>query len=301
MSPIRIRDYMVRHENTSTPERYFAKIDVSSIHHVVTDESAANLPEAEQSAAINKNLDRSESAVRPVFVGARRPKPFPKEALTISPIGRKDSLKTVISMGVQDEEANDNAAMISMASAMEISSILEESNKMCSNVSDNSFELSKPKAVQSPNIVSEHNKTEDIHDKTGERSVMDTFDLQKSSIFKADDSSIWLNETENIPIVVHAEVEIHRTNDTPIIDTISVSSTSTTTTLSTSSASMTTANQAKHSVKPRVGFDASNSIHELSVVSQQNESSQKLVMKGGKWRRTVFESRKNKVTQCKSN
>ncbi len=57
------------------------------------------------------------------------------------------------------------------------------------------------------------------------------------------------------------------------------------------------ADKPKLSDKPRVVFYAEDSIHELSNVTEHNnESSLGLQLKGGKWRRTIYEIRKNKVT-----
>lgn len=52
----------------------------------------------------------------------------------------------------------------------------------------------------------------------------------------------------------------------------------------------------KMSNKPRVLFVVEDSIHELSNVTEYSEASQRIQMKGGKWRRTIFEIRKTKVT-----
>lgn len=57
--------------------------------------------------------------------------------------------------------------------------------------------------------------------------------------------------------------------------------------------------------KTRVGFGAPNLIHNFSAISHAEDDSKsrisnnKLKIKGGKWRRTIFEMRKNKVTLCK--
>lgn len=293
MPRFRVSDYLLSQIKTSTPQKFFSKFDVSSIHHVATDESASNLPEDGESnhTDVNKKvLDKSESK-RPKFVGTRRQKAILKEPLAISSIGHKP-------MQEIDNEIVDDAAAISIVSAMDMSSIaewhaIEDNEKMCTIVSDDSFSLAKPKTAKANASESKQNKTDDIHDKTDECVSMNSFD------FKRNDSSSSIDDsTTKHRITVNVEVHAEHA----AIETISVSSTSTTTTLSTvSSPVIAKVNPTKLSVKPRVGFDASNSIYELSAISQQNESSLKLVMKGGKWRRTVFESRKNKVTQCKFN
>lgn len=295
-SPIIIDNYKIRHTNTSTPQRFFAAFDVSSIHHAITDESAAQVVETEKSNHTETNTNEPYE-LQPTVVAKRRTnrvltgQSFGVES-PISPIERKQSLKS-------DDKIVDDAAAAaaSIISVIDISSIAEwhdnvEMDK--TTASNDTFALTKPRTSK---IVTEekHNKTDDKPNKTEVCSLMDSFEMAVSR--KSNDSSSWLDSANNQPITI--SVEVHQKDDT--IEMISVSSTSTTTTVSSSSAPITTANEAKLSMKPRVGFDASNSIHELSVLSKHNESSQKLVMKGGKWRRTIFESRKNKVTQCKFN
>lgn len=52
----------------------------------------------------------------------------------------------------------------------------------------------------------------------------------------------------------------------------------------------------------KVGFGDKDSIHEMSIdlhSSTSSESNHKIVIKGGKWRRTIYDIRKAKVTNCK--
>lgn len=302
VSPIRICDFMlpnksIRHTNTSTPTRFFAKCNVSRIDSIHTDDSAANLNEINESNAHKNDRSDSDSFVRPKYVGMRRPKPTSTKPLTIE---QRPTQKT---------NNVDDTSPISIVSAMDMSSIAEwkeneENDKMCTTLSDDSFEIAKPKSANISDIVDSFGmikdnqmKTDGKQNKTEESSLMNSsFELSKQNDPRGHDNSSLVDTTaDRQPITV--TVDVHPRD--PTIETISVSSTSITTTLSTSSPTKTIANQPKIIIKPCVGFDASNSIHELSIDSQHNATSQKLVMKGGKWRRTVFESRKNKVTQCK--
>lgn len=89
------------------------------------------------------------------------------------------------------------------------------------------------------------------------------------------------------------------------IDNISISSVSFNATpkpsknVSTTTATVPSANRLTKA-KTKVGFDTSYMIHEESL-SAGNTSYEhaKIVLKGGKWRRTIFEIRKNKISQCK--
>lgn len=289
-SPLIIKNYEIRHKNTSTPQKFFANLDISSIHHAITDESVVNLVETEKSNHTETNAHQ----VQPAFVAKRKINrvltgQLSRDELPFSPIERKQSIKT-------DDKIVDDAAA-SIISVMDISSIAEWHDNMemdKTTESNDSFALPKPRTSEMA-TEEKHNKTDNIPNKTEVCSLMDSFEIPVSP--KSNSSSSSLDSASNQPITV--SVEVHQ--EDAAIETISVSSTSITTTLSSSSAPITTANEAKLSIKPHVGFDASNSIYELSMLSKHNESSQKLVMKGGKWRRTVFESRKNKVTQCKSN
>lgn len=53
--------------------------------------------------------------------------------------------------------------------------------------------------------------------------------------------------------------------------------------------------------KTKVGFNTSCLVHEKSTSSENTSSNEneKIVMKGGKWRRTIVEIRKHKSSQCK--
>lgn len=58
----------------------------------------------------------------------------------------------------------------------------------------------------------------------------------------------------------------------------------------------------KISLRLRVGFDDLNSVHELSnnlQLPKASNDSPKIVIKGGKWRRTIYDIRKSKLTNCK--
>lgn len=49
----------------------------------------------------------------------------------------------------------------------------------------------------------------------------------------------------------------------------------------------------RNTVKAKVGFNTSN------IDESEKDESKRIVIKGGKWRRTIFEIRKNKKTLCK--
>lgn len=284
VSPIGKYLERLRRTHTSTPERFFAEVDISSIPVMETDESFTNSVKTSDL----KTIDKSATQFRPVFVATRRGKQL---AFTLSEEKDLENEKII------DKTANDkdDEAVISIISAMDMSSIAEwhkdDGNVATSQINDNA------------SISYSYNQTEDNHEKTEENNTIDSFEMIEANVpervSRCDSTSMFHNITEN-PITV--SVEVHHANTSAeaiLVSSATSTSTSTLMTISTTSSPISTVNQAKVSLKPRVGFDASNSIHQLSVMSEQNESSQKLVMKSGKWRRTIFEARRNKVTQCK--
>lgn len=119
-----------------------------------------------------------------------------------------------------------------------------------------------------------------------------------------DISSVWdgtIGMVENNQVEVVAEIHWNHISS----DAISVSSTSssqTTTSIKpTLCAFIPNKDKPENSINgptTKVFFDNSNSIHELSTNSQGDEQIGRIVIKGGKWRRTIFELRKNKITEC---
>lgn len=277
---------------TSTPQRLWCGANLSSIHYVETNNSTTNVPN-QDSFHITKNdtnkPKRSESFKQPAFVAtrARRPQPVAGKHLAFEQSQAKET----------DDEIVDDAAMVSSVniSAMDISSIMEvnedneESDGESMAASNDSFEITKNKTNSS--VPESSKQTEDKHESSIEDNKDDSFDLAQPKPIDTNDSSIWLDQSVNKP-TMQVSVQVHQCDVST--EVISVSSTSTTTSVTNS-----IVNQPKLSDKPRVGFDTTTSIHELSVASRQNEPSQKLVMKSGKWRRTVFEARRNKTSQCK--
>lgn len=57
--------------------------------------------------------------------------------------------------------------------------------------------------------------------------------------------------------------------------------------------------KSKKQERPRVGFNVVDSIHEFQVPSKVLVPIQNIHIKGGKWRRTVFELRKSRTVECK--
>lgn len=75
----------------------------------------------------------------------------------------------------------------------------------------------------------------------------------------------------------------------------SVSETSTAATISSNAISeVPNESRPKRSTKPRVGFEANESKHD-----QSSNRREKICLKGGKWRRTIFDLRKTRGTACK--
>lgn len=295
------------HLETSTPTRSCggplptALADISQIDRVGSKESASNVLKSQVQMQTRANKPKSiqppistNPLQQPLFVALRRrPRPDHGKQLHFSTEGKQSE----DNIGVTDSK---ELSVISIAHSLDMSNIIDNRvEEESAFVIQDSFKVSAINDDSILNLSDSHiqNQVADVNSK-----ISDSVSLQaspkKSRITKstANLSPIWIDQTQ--PIEVNTEVE-----------TISVSSTSTSTstatTLSTTSASITTtsvttANQPKESIRPKVGFDASNSIHELSMVSQRNEPSQKIVIKGGKWRRTVYEMRKNKITQCRS-
>lgn len=262
---------------TSTPCPEFYTDNLSSIHSATVDESAANIPNKETLEQMQNELNEPKmfkSIKQPVFVATRRPKMLVGKRLTMESC-------SITQTGDVDDVAT--VSVFDIVSAMDMSSILIDNENSVQNdaqdddksmsASSNSFEITKPET-----------KTE--------ASKTDSIEMTSPKTVETNESSIWLNHSDDKqPTEFNASA--HQ-NDV-LADAISVLSTSTT---SMAAVTKSIANQPKLSSRPRVGFDASNSIYELSVLSQPHESIHKLVMKSGKWRRTIFEARRNRTTHC---
>lgn len=107
-----------------------------------------------------------------------------------------------------------------------------------------------------------------------------------------DESSSKLANQSLEPVSIECKKISNQSND------ISVSSTSCKFTSTSTTVAPIVIQQPKFSSKPRVGFDINESIHESSLKPLE-VSIAKTKIKGGKWRRTIFEIRKNKLTKCK--
>lgn len=303
---------------TSTPTRPFgaavpsALMDISGIHNGVEElatnavESHGQIQEKPINSRNNKPANSHVLAEEPIFVATRRrPRPVKGHKLTFSAEEQeKENLQE--NDDNENENANDVMSIISIAS-QDISNTIE--SKQYKYEDKTHIEMQKMLRIDDDSVVNlsdTQNLNEFIEKRTNENCrPIDSFEIpqQNSSTASVSDrGSKLVHRIHKIETIA----EEHE-----VIDTISVSSTSTghtsiSTTISTTSASnmttsvLTTANQPKESDKPKVGFDATNSIHELSLIPEPNVSSQKIVIKGGKWRRTIFEMRKNKLTQCKT-
>lgn len=280
-----VPNHVIVPAQTSTPKRYFATVDISSICACGTDESAPIEPSS-TSTNVTQN-DKLDHSIQQQNIAYRKPKL--KMIDECSALQQHEKEKTI-----HDEIVND-LTMNSIASAMDMSSIAEwnesvVNEKKSTTESSDSFEISKSKLVINSTIDSfllTENKTEENIDKNESQPNRLKTILTNNSLIVIDHSMAEQPISENN--------QTHQNNVS--MEPISLSSTSISTTLSTNSTTISTVNIPKLSVVPKVGW--SNSVHELSAMSQQNESSQKLVMKGGKWRRTIFEARRNKITQCK--
>lgn len=119
----------------------------------------------------------------------------------------------------------------------------------------------------------------------------------KEAQSKEESSSKLVNQTLEVePVSIECQKITNQSNVISVSST-SCEFTSTSTTVSNTVAQIVT-QQPKLSSKPRVGFDINESIHELSLKPLE-VSIAKTKIKGGKWRRTIFEIRKNKLTKCK--
>lgn len=300
---------------TSTPARPCgaavpsALMDISGIHNGVEElatnavESHGQIQEKPINSSANQPANSHESAEKPIFVATRRrPRLVKGHKLTFS---AEEQEKENLQDNDDNENANDLMSIISIAS-QDISNMVE--SKQCKYEEKTHIEMQKLLRIDDDSVVDlsdTQNINEDTEKWTNENCrTIDSFEIlqQNSSTASVSDCGSKL---------VHRIYKIETiAEEQEAIDTISVSSTSTghtsiSTTISTTSASnmttsLVTANQPKESIKPKVGFDATNSIHELSSISEAHVSSQKIVIKGGKWRRTIFEMRKNKLTQCKT-
>lgn len=305
MSPIdkylKIKELTPKFTQTSTPARFFSEANLSSIH----DGSAIELPEIEKPDVEKPDAEKSDvekldiekpntsnadttkpSFIQPTaYVARRRPKPKPGKQLTFSSIEQTHIEKT------HDEI---------VVGEMDISSIRceHDENEMLNDAEENGeIDNYDVEIITSSNYsnISHNNKTEENIEKTENSKQLISNQLpntNRSARVMANDSLSWSASSVEKQPQTHSIKDASK--EVSIEAVISVSSAS-----STNSPSTSVASQPKVSVKPRVGFDISNSIHELSIASQQNVSSQKIVMKGGKWRRTIFEARRNNITQCK--
>lgn len=258
---------------TSTPCRLINLGYISSIHYSDTDESLANIPDTEKIEQSTNGMigpKISEPIKQPAFVATRRPKTLLAKRLMMD-------TKT-------DDEIVDDVATVSLVnSAMEMSSILGDNENNVKNDAENG-DKAMTASTNCFEITNQELKTEE--------NKADSIDMAPPKA-GANESHIWLNHSDDKQ-PTEADASSHQID--AFGDVISVSSSSTA--CSMAAATNSIANAPKLSTRPKVGFDVSNSIYELSVASQQHESSQKLVMKSGKWRRTIFEARRNKITQC---
>lgn len=105
------------------------------------------------------------------------------------------------------------------------------------------------------------------------------------------------SEFESLQIIndTNATIDSTSSSKNERFDTISVSSSSGYD--KNGSIKLLSANASDTNDKTRVGFNTSNLIREIDDGSLLG-SNTKVVMKGGKWRRTIFEIRKNKMTAC---
>lgn len=295
---------------TSTPARLFSAavpvelVDISGIDNTDTEELALKTIDAHdqmQMDANNQNKRQSKNDSKPPAHVATRRRLIPDQGKQLVFSVEEEHQSEHI--GVENVE---DMSVINIINSFDMHGIddcnenvtIEEDPVI---ISHDSNMVSKAKEESILNISDVHSQNEDGVQKIDRSSIStDSFAIiQQNGTLPTvvNDSSIWIDRTQANQVIA----EIHHSP----IDTISVSSasnepTSASTTLSTTSARIaTTANNQKQSIRPKVGFDDSNSIHELSEMSQQHELSQKIVIKGGKWRRTIFEFRKNKVTQCK--
>lgn len=294
---------------TSTPAKQFSAavpvelVDISCIDNADAEELALKAIDAHdqmQTDANNQNKSQPKNDPKPPVHVATRRRLIPDQGKQL--VFSVEEEHHTEHIGVENVE---EMSVISLINSFDMHSIddFNENGAVDEDpviISHDSNMVSKTKDESILNISDVHSQNEDAVQKIDRGSIStDSFAIiQQYGTLPTvvNDSSIWIDRTQAIQVIA----EIHHSP----IDTISVSSASneptSASTLSTTSAPITTtAINQKQSIRPKVGFDDSNSIHELSEMSQRHELSQKIVIKGGKWRRTIFEFRKNKVTQCK--
>lgn len=233
---------------------------LSFMADVGTNEITSNATKSAQTVSDMIATNIFKPPLQPTYVATRRQRLLPGEYLRYSPI--------------QNE-----------AIAMSMNNIDE--SKQTEMMSD-SFRMSTTQCdIQNSE---EYNKSE-------------TFDSHRSSnhMRTANESSSLMDESNgNHQIEVVADIHwVNASTDAISVSSASGDRTTTSTKSSTVSASIPNTIEPKNSCKTRVGFNTSNSIHELSGISQNDGKIGRIVIKGGKWRRTIFELRKNKITQCK--
>lgn len=119
-----------------------------------------------------------------------------------------------------------------------------------------------------------------------------------------------LNEMSANPSRINSQLSNQSTlnntsvnNNSSVVGTIAVVTVSSAICHDHSSTSLTTttakSQSPKISLRPRVGFDDVNLVHELKSPKASNDNSLMIVIKGGKWRRTIYDIRKRKSTNCK--
>lgn len=172
----------------------------------------------------------------------------------------------------------------SSVSAPESLSMLSEIGKECSKVEQIDYEDSKISGGGSGLVEEE----------------MDSSNEAASEIVKND---LPTNDSEHQ--IQQVETNGDGAHPTDELSTVTLSSSSASSVLFqtpaqktalAASTPMTFAEKPKLGNRPRVLFDMQDSIHELSNVTEENESSHRILLKGGKWRRTIFEIRKYKIT-----
>lgn len=234
---------------------------LSIMADVGTDEITSNTTKSAQIISDLSVTNDFRPPLQPTYVATRRQRLLPGEYLTYSPIQKKQ-----IAMDMNSIDESKQSELMS-----------DSFNKMSTSQSEiQNFE--------------EYNKSE-------------TFESYRSSVHMrtANDSSSLLDEPNgNHRIEVVADIHwVNASTDAISVSSASSDRTTTSTKLSTVSAPILNTIEPKNSCKTRVGFNTSNSIHELSGISQNDGKIERIVIKGGKWRRTIFELRKNKITQCK--
>lgn len=186
----------------------------------------------------------------------------------------------------QDEQseinANDNDAdAISIVTMADISNITEwnqisDDKENQTTASNHSFRLSQSILEDQLIISGIQDDVQDNNDVFAETNRKKSRGNQETN--STIDNSKSVHNDENQSIVVIAEVHWDTSVNSPI------------------------PTSARMKAKPRVGFDAAHTVYELNKISREtdiDDINPLIMIKGGKWRRTIFELRKNKITRCK--